>query len=163
MGFLPAIKQVWSATSNFLFIWNYIDNTEVFKYECNELIQNVELLTFRHHQELVISTTQHIFLHSIQQDDKNKLKIVSSACIKTDGVVMSGFVVTDKQRVFMRGNDGHLYELNFKTDVNHYINSGNLICHTESPIVKYLYFLRSVPKGKNNLLRKEKIFKLFII
>ncbi|KAI7879864.1 Nup133 N terminal like-domain-containing protein, partial [Mucor mucedo] len=147
MGFLPSIKQVWLATSTSLYIWNYVDNTEVFKYENTEAIENAEMLTFRHHQELVVSTAHHIFVHSIQQDDNNKLKIVSNACVKTDSVIMSEFVVTDKQRVFMRGSDGHLYELNYKTGVNHYISSGTLICHTENPIVKYFSFLRYVPKA----------------
>lgn len=147
MGFLPAIEQVWLTTGTSLFIWNYVDNTEIFKYECNELIQNAELITFKNHNELAISTTNHVFLHGVQQAEK--LKIISNTCVNTGGVIMSNFIITDNQRVFMHGNDGHLYELNVVTDIQGVSKSCKIICHTESPILRYAsYFFKSVPKGK---------------
>lgn len=152
MGFLPAIKQMWFTTGTSLFIWNYVDNTEIFKYDCSEPVENAETIAFSNHLELVISTTNHIFLHGINQDDKNKLKIISNTCVKTDGVIMSNFLMTDTRRVFMQGNDGHLYELIILSNNHGLSTSCKINCHTASPILRYTsYFFRSIPKGKKLL------------
>ncbi|KAI8054730.1 Nup133 N terminal like-domain-containing protein [Thamnidium elegans] len=148
MGFLLAINHVWISSGSLLCLWNYVEKTEVFRYECNEAVENVDILKFSNHVELVISTSKHIFLHGIDQTNKKKLIIISSTHINSDGVIMSNFTTTDTRRVFMQGSDGHLYELIIISDTNGLSTSCRIHCHTASPILKYTsYFFRSAPKA----------------
>lgn len=150
MGFLPAINQIWVSNGSLLYLWNYVEKTEIFRYECNEAVQNVELLKFSSKQvELVISTSNHIFLHGLDYQINQKLKIISSSQVHSNGVIMSNFITTDTRRAFMQGDDGHLYELNTIADKNGLTISCKIQCHTSSPILRYTsYFFKSVPKGK---------------
>lgn len=149
MGFLSAINHVWISSGSLLCLWNYVEKTEIFRYECSEAVENVDILKFSNQVELVISTSKHIFLHGINQTNKKKLTIISSTHVISDGVIMSNFTTTDTRRVFMQGNDGHIYELIIISDTNGLSTSCRIHCHTASPILRYTsYFFKSVPKGK---------------
>jgi hypothetical protein len=81
------------------------------------------------------------------------MKITSKVSAKSDGVIFSNFIVTNNSRPFMQGNDGHVYELNIATvDNNNSPRSCYTICHTASPILKFLpYFFKSAPSGRDIL------------
>ncbi|RCH91051.1 hypothetical protein CU098_004065, partial [Rhizopus stolonifer] len=148
VGVLQAINRFWLSTNTGLYLWDYLNN-HVFRYECNGTIQNVDLITFDDHHELLVSTTDYLYLHALAID-KDKLHIVSNASIKSSGVVMSNIVtISDTKRVFMKGSDGHLYELSISFDNQGNTSQHGLVCHTENPLMYYMpSFFKSVPTTK---------------
>ncbi|KAI7903615.1 Nup133 N terminal like-domain-containing protein [Cokeromyces recurvatus] len=147
LGFLTAINYVWLTIDNSLLLWNFKATTsEVFEYVCSEPIESVELITLTTHNELLLSTKSYIFLHTLDQIDKEKLRITSKISIRSNGVIMSNVITTDTNRAFMKGSDGHLYELNIVCNENGKISQSKLICHTANCLLSYLpSFFKSVP------------------
>jgi hypothetical protein len=151
MGFLPTINHIWLSTGYSLFLWNYVDKTDVFRYECSDKIENVEVIKLLTHHELVVSTTNKLYLHGLSFEGyKGKLNIITTTSTKSDSVIMSNFVSTNTRRAFMRGSDGHVYELIVYTDNDGLTSSCKTYCHTSSYILRYLStsIFKSVPEGK---------------
>ncbi|KAI9484117.1 MAG: Nup133 N terminal like-domain-containing protein [Benjaminiella poitrasii] len=149
LGFLPAIDHVWFAIGNSLLLWNFKTSTsEVFEYVCTEPIENVDLVILSTHNKLLLSTKSSIFLHAIDQIDKEKIHITSKTSIRSNGVIMFDITTTDTNRAFMKGDDGHLYELNIICDTNGNICQSKLICHTANRLLSYLpSIFKSVPSA----------------
>ncbi len=149
MGFLPEINHVWISTGKSLFLWNHVDKTDIFRYECSEKIGNVEVIEIKHQFHLLVSTQSYLYLHGISYKGKEKIKLISNVNVKSEGVVFSNFIVTNNSRPFMQGSDGHAYELNIAVvDNNNQPKSCYLICHTASPVLKFLpYIFKSAPSG----------------
>ncbi|KAI8994780.1 Nup133 N terminal like-domain-containing protein [Pilobolus umbonatus] len=150
MGFISVLDRVWLAVGNKLFIWNYRDSNNIFKYECFEKIEQIDIiqLTNTNNYELIISTASKLFVHSIIEDN-NRLKIVSKTAVSTDNTVMSNIVSTDTKRVFMQGNEGHVYELSILFTSEHLATSCKLTNCTNSTLAYYLpYFFKFTPEVK---------------
>lgn len=148
MGFLQEINHIWISTGNSLFLWNYVDNTDIFRYDCSENVENVEAVKFKNQTLLIVSTKAYLYIHGVTCNHKELLKINSAVNIKSDGTIYSNFIVSKNGRPFMQGDDGHLYELNVaKVDRQNQPTYCYTICHTASPILKFLpYFFKSVPQ-----------------
>lgn len=150
MGFLQEINHIWISTGNSLFLWNFVDNTDIFRYDCSENVENVEAVKFKDQTLLLVSTKAYLYIHGVTCNHKEQLKINSAVNVKSDGTIYSNFIVSKNSRPFMQGDDGHLYELNIaKVDRQNQPTYCYTICHTASPILKFLpYFFKSVPQGK---------------
>lgn len=140
LGSLPSINHVWFSTKNSLFLWNlnHKDSDLLFRYDSNEAIENVDIVNLPSHKELLISTQNTVYLHAIHQDDPSqKIKLVSKNTTRSYGAVMSNVVTSNTGRVFMKGNDGHLYELLLQvTDTA--VTSCTLSCRTLNRLLYYL-------------------------
>lgn len=127
-----------------MYLWNLTSDNDVFRYECREAIENVDLISLSStHQELLVSTYKHVYLHRIDMESE-KLKIISNVDAYSSGVIMSNIVTTDTKRVFMKGDNGHLYELNTIWDTNGLIVQCRFYCHTSNAL---LYYLPSIFKS----------------
>jgi nuclear pore complex protein Nup155 len=130
MGIFPEINRVWMTIDNHLYLWNYDapDSSELINtYEDpDQVIVNVSLVkpikgVFLEQIEylLVVSTPLEITLLGVAfaEPRKGSLSRGSLTIYRTDmacyadGVNMSSIVATPKGRIFMRGNDGQLFEL----------------------------------------------------
>ncbi|KAI8371920.1 Nup133 N terminal like-domain-containing protein [Blakeslea trispora] len=162
MGHLGAIRRVWLSFGRTLYLWDYQTN-DCFKYECDDDIQHVDLIDFNQQLELIVSTSNSLFSHTIQCQG-NKLQILSSTATKTDGVFMSHIIATkDTKRVFMKGSEGHLYELIITFDQGLSVDA-RLTCHTENPLMCYLpSFFRSVPVSKVKTIAVGKNDILYVL
>lgn len=148
LGFLKAINHVWLCRGTALYLWNFIKkDSKVFRYDSSEVIEHVDIATFTTQNQLVVSTRNYIYLHTIQEGE-HKIQLATGVVVNSTGVVMSDIVTTrDTKRVFMKGDDGHLYELNLVFSNNDDIpTDGNLTCHTMNPVLRYLtMFFKSPP------------------
>ncbi|KAK4510896.1 uncharacterized protein ATC70_000005 [Mucor velutinosus] len=146
LGFLKAINHVWLARGSSLFLWDFSKkNSKVFRYDTTQAIEHVDIATFTTHHELVVTTRNHIYLHTISPGQDN-IQLSQGVAVDSEGVVMSNFVTAKElRRVFMKGDDGHLYELHLVWTDNTPKN-GSLSCLTMNPILRYLtMFFKSPP------------------
>jgi nuclear pore complex protein Nup155 len=128
MGIFPEINRVWMTIDNHLYLWNYDapDGGDLINtYEDpDQVIVNVSLVkpikgVFLEQIEylLVVSTPLEITLLGIAFVQKGNSPRGPLTIYRTDmtcyadGVNMSSIIGTTKGRIFMRGNDGQLYEL----------------------------------------------------
>jgi hypothetical protein len=137
-GYLSAINRVWLSIGHDLYLWDLESDKEVFRYTCDEPIKHVNLISFScMHQELVLSTLKHVSLHRIAME-ANKLKFTSKVIVDSSGIIMSNLVATDTKRVFMKGDDGQLYELNTLCDTSGRIVQCKIHRHTANALLYYL-------------------------
>ncbi|KAJ3356583.1 hypothetical protein HDU91_005527, partial [Kappamyces sp. JEL0680] len=136
MGIFPEINRVWMTIDNQLYLWNYesqeyagtADPSDVINthQDPDQIIVNVALVkpipgVFLEQIEylLVVSTPLEITLLGLAFSSKKKgdaprgaLSIYpTDMTCHADNVNMSSIVGTRHGRIFMRGNDGHLFEL----------------------------------------------------
>ncbi|KAJ3262349.1 hypothetical protein HK103_002790 [Boothiomyces macroporosus] len=132
MGIFPEINHVWMTIDNQLYLWNYEVQEPICTHEDpDQVIIHVSLVKplpgiFLEQIEylLVIATPLEITLLGIAFEEKKKagrprgkVKIFRTdlAC-HADSVNMSSIIGTDQGRIFMRGNDGQLFELVYQGD-----------------------------------------------
>ncbi|GAN06654.1 hypothetical protein MAM1_0131c06141 [Mucor ambiguus] len=146
LGFLKAINHVWLARGSSLFLWDFSKkDSKVFRYNTLQAIEHVDIATFTTHHELVVTTRNYIYLHTISPG-QDKIQISKGIEVDSEGVVMSDFVTAKElRRIFMKGDDGHLYELHLVW-INNTPKDGSLTCLTMNPILRYLtMFFKSPP------------------
>ncbi|CEP14001.1 hypothetical protein [Parasitella parasitica] len=147
LGFLKNINHVWLARGTILLLWDFCKkDSQVFRYEANQVIEHVDIAAFATSDELVVCTRDFIYLHTISQG-QHKIQLATGIAVDSAGVVMSDVVATkETKRVFMKGDDGHLYELILTFDNNGAPKNGSLSCLTMNPILRYLtMFFKSPP------------------
>ncbi|RCI01323.1 hypothetical protein CU097_015113 [Rhizopus azygosporus] len=165
LGFLLNANRVWLTANKTLYIWNFLETDNIFRYDCHDNIERVEICEKQ--KELYVCTRNSLFVHSFSIDTDNRLKILSKADARTSGVVMSNILNTDTGRTFMQGDDGHLYELNIDRDSNGLaVGIKKLSCITEQSYFRYLsLFVKSVPEvpiKKIALNNEEKILYILL-
>ncbi|OZJ03036.1 hypothetical protein BZG36_03265 [Bifiguratus adelaidae] len=132
MGLLPEINRAWITVDNKLFLWNYIDGTDFYSFEDqDQIIVSVGLVPPKRdvfvdgiEYVLVIATTLEIILLGVSTTDPSgapssyrgqKLSLfVTQLSVPSDDVSMTNIVGTADGRIFMCGDDGHLYEVTYK-------------------------------------------------
>ncbi|KAL0136245.1 hypothetical protein V8B55DRAFT_1537705 [Mucor lusitanicus] len=140
LGFLNAINHVWLARGSSLFLWDFSKkDSKVFRYNTIQVIEHVDIATFTTHHELIVTTRNGIYLHTISPG-QDKIQISKGIEVDSEGVV-----IKELRRVFMKGDDGHLYELHLVWAENT-PKGGSLTCLTMNPILRYLtMFFKSPP------------------
>lgn len=94
----------------------------------------------------MVSTRNHIYLHTITEGEQ-KIQLSAGIVVDSYGVIMTDAVTTrESNRIFLKGDDGHLYELNLIFNDNNVPKDGHLTCHTMNPVLRYLtMFFKSPP------------------
>ncbi|PHZ17198.1 uncharacterized protein RHIMIDRAFT_232630 [Rhizopus microsporus ATCC 52813] len=165
LGFLLNANRVWLTANKTLYIWNFLETDNIFRYDCHDSIERVEIC--ERQKELYVCTRNSLFVHSFSIDTDSRLKILSKTNARTSGVVMSNILNTDTGRTFMQGDDGHLYELNIDRDSNGLaVGIKKFSCITEQSYFRYLsLFVNSVPEvpiKKIALNNEEKILYILL-
>jgi hypothetical protein len=149
MGFLPALNKTWLSAGKTLFIWE--KPTDLYIYQSQEMVENVFVVDISQESShgLIVSTSNRLFLHEITVKSNKEIKIQSNGNVNTYNVTMSHIEKGVNHRYFMKGSDGHLYELEVTSwEKNRLSYSITLHCRTERPLMRYLpYFLKSEPEG----------------
>lgn len=128
MGIMPEINRIWITIDNRLYLWNYESNGEdaIITFEDqDQIIVSVGLakpipgvFLDQIAYVLVITTPLEIILCGLAWTDeqakraKGALTLYRTGMsVSSDGVNMTDVLGTDNGRIFMRGNNGQLYEL----------------------------------------------------
>lgn len=128
MGLFPEINRAWITIDNILYIWDYLNPSNFLQYDgLSEVIVSVVLaipkpgiFTELVKYVLVVATPVEVVILAITWvDDLQQLKIQHTKYgVPSDDVTMIKMCSSITGRVFMIGNDGHLYELVYDNEIN---------------------------------------------
>ena len=188
MGLLPAIDHAWPSTGGQLFLWNYKAGTRslfiqkpwsgnlqcrlgegkvrhvlslVFRFSLT-FMHSTDVFGPRTRLTVVIATSSLVVLHGVTVDRvSGKLQLAEhSLNTPSDNVRMSNIIGTDDGRIFMTGQDGHVYEVVYdKVSVSNKTVPCSQMHTTRSivslPVVQRAHMrvicrgaLKSTPEGK---------------
>ncbi|KAF9914439.1 hypothetical protein BX616_008291 [Lobosporangium transversale] len=126
MGLFPEIGRVWITIDHRLFLWNYADGGNYESYEeLDQIIVNVALVkpkpdTFDDKVEylLVIATPieVHLLGMSVGFGSTPHTLYITNMSVPTDNVAIKSIVGTADGRIFMNGNDGRLWEVDYQAE-----------------------------------------------
>ncbi|KAF9582364.1 hypothetical protein BGW38_000296 [Lunasporangiospora selenospora] len=124
MGLFPEINRVWITIDHRLFLWNYSDGNNYESYEeLDQVIVNVALVrpkrdTFDEKVEylLVIATPIDVHLLGVSTGSDSHTLYITNMSVPTDNVAMRSIVGTPDGRIFMNGNDGRLWEIDYQAE-----------------------------------------------
>ncbi|KAI1311300.1 hypothetical protein EDD11_003513 [Mortierella claussenii] len=126
MGLFPEIGRVWITIDHRLFLWNYMDGGHYESYEeLDQIIVNVALVkpkpdTFDDKVEylLVIATPIEIHLLGLSSGSGSTphTLYITNMSVPTDNVAIRSIVGTADGRIFMNGNDGRLWEIDYQAE-----------------------------------------------
>ncbi|KAJ1676056.1 hypothetical protein EV182_000049 [Spiromyces aspiralis] len=130
MGFFPEIKRAWITVDHRLFLWNYTEDNDFYSFEDQEqVIVSVALAkpkpgVFLEEIQyvMVIATPLEVLLLGVSIES-NLTKAAGDITlyathmsVSADNVAMTTMVGTKAGRIFMAGNDGHLYEFLYQAE-----------------------------------------------
>ncbi|TPX65334.1 hypothetical protein SpCBS45565_g05248 [Spizellomyces sp. 'palustris'] len=149
MGFFPEINRVWVTMDTRLYLWNYNDSgseaINVFGEQV-QVISSVGIVKalpgiFLEQIEyiLVVTTRVQIFLLGLafarKGDPSSPMTIYNTdLTLSADGLTMTDIVGTDQGRIFMRGGDGHLYELQYQAKEGWFTPKMRMVNHTATAL-----------------------------
>ncbi|KAF9152095.1 hypothetical protein BG015_005786 [Linnemannia schmuckeri] len=126
MGLFPEIGRVWITIDHRLFLWNYADGGHYESYEeLDQIIVNVALVrpkkdTFDDKVEylLVIATPieVHLLGVSVGSGSIPHTLYITNMSVPTDNVPIKSIVGAADGRIFMNGNDGRLWEIDYQAE-----------------------------------------------
>ncbi|KAG0200792.1 hypothetical protein BGX28_006227 [Mortierella sp. GBA30] len=126
MGLFPEIGRVWITIDHRLFLWNYADGGNYESYEeLDQVIVNVALVkpkrdTFDDKVEylLVIATPVEVHLLglAVGSGSSPHTLYITNMSVPTDNVAIRSIVGTSDGRIFMNGNDGRLWEIDYQAE-----------------------------------------------
>ncbi|KAF9114226.1 hypothetical protein BGX27_011428 [Mortierella sp. AM989] len=126
MGLFPEISRVWITIDHRLFLWNYADGGQYESYEeLDQIIVNVALVkpkpdTFDDKVEylVVIATPIEVHLLGLASGTGSQphTLYITNMSVPTDNVAIRGIVGTADGRIFMNGNDGRLWEIDYQAE-----------------------------------------------
>ncbi|KAH6585687.1 hypothetical protein BASA50_001021 [Batrachochytrium salamandrivorans] len=156
MGIFPEINRVWISIDNRLYLWNYEDNGDnaINTFDDQEqiiisaaLVKPIPgVFLDRIEYVLVVATPLEIILLGIAFSKKGQDGSPRGAMtiyrtdmsIASDGVNMTSIVGTDTGRIFMRGNNGQLYELEYESQDGWLVRKIRKINRTSSGIISFI-------------------------
>eukprot|EP01038_Epipyxis_sp_PR26KG_P007824 gene7824-10628_t len=128
MGIIPEINRVWITVDNKLYLWNYFLPEEFDLYDgLSEVIVSVALATPKVgvfmdtvKYVLVVATPVEVVVIAVTCDSNCRLvRLIPTAYkLPTDNVTMFKMIGSQGGRIFMAGNDGNLYELDYSNTEN---------------------------------------------
>ncbi|KAG0345336.1 hypothetical protein BG005_001354 [Podila minutissima] len=126
MGLFPEINRVWITIDHRLFLWNYADGGDYESFEeLDQIIVNVALVKpkkgiFDSKIEylLVIATPVDVHLLGLGTGSGSTphTLYITNMSVPSDNVAMRTIVGTEDGRIFMNGNDGRLWEINYQAE-----------------------------------------------
>ncbi|EGC38897.1 hypothetical protein DICPUDRAFT_148347 [Dictyostelium purpureum] len=128
-GLFPEINRAWISIDQTLYLWDYRAN-ETTSHNLSQVIINCALVTPKKNtfkdnvkKVMVVCTHVEIFLFALCYSSENKFellsgkyKIINRLSIPTDNVCISDIIGTKEGRVFLSGQDGHIYEIEYSKD-----------------------------------------------
>ena len=158
MGLFPEIHRAWLTIDHRLFLWNYEDGSDFVSYdELDQIIVSVTLVPPRPGvfiQEIpyvmAIATPIEIVLLGIFLSGSKSSGTITSKetselrrstelvlyptqlSVPSDRVSMLHMIGTEKGRIFMGGQDGHLYELIYQAHEGWFRRRCRKVNHTQS-------------------------------
>ncbi|ORZ09832.1 Nup133 N terminal like-domain-containing protein [Absidia repens] len=151
-GILPEIGRAWFTKDNVLYLWDYTEGTDVYKYDDqDQIISDVGLVrpkpgVFGDHIQyvLVVATPLEIILLGVglqsspSEPSRNSMDLFATElCVSSDDIQMVSVQGTDNGRIFMCGMNGHLYEFIYNHPKS-WFSSCSLHCLTLSSASYYL-------------------------
>ncbi|CAO3651450.1 unnamed protein product [Cunninghamella blakesleeana] len=139
-----------------LYLWNYETN-DIFKYQAKEqVIYKVELLkpkpgVFDQSIEFILTvvTSNQTVLYGISSYlVKFELSKDNVYRANTSSIIIKSIDVSHNGRIFIVGDDGHIYELEYPSQGS----VCQLKCRTEESIFLLSYFIKPAPAGNNKSL-----------
>eukprot|EP00742_Colponemidia_sp_Colp-10_P009188 GILJ01010000.1.p1 GENE.GILJ01010000.1~~GILJ01010000.1.p1 ORF type:complete len:1364 (-),score=247.43 GILJ01010000.1:46-4137(-) len=140
-GIFSEMQRVWVTIDNMLFLWNYQDNSpdailqENFdqvivavaslRPKPNMFVQEIEFL-------LAVATTNKLYLASISLTPQLQLQ-KTHYILNLDGITVTSLLGTDTGRVFMSGDDGTLYEMEYKPTDSWFSGKCRKLTHSANP------------------------------
>ncbi|OMJ19767.1 putative nucleoporin [Smittium culicis] len=147
MGLFPQIERAWITVDHRLIIWNYEDNNFYTYEEQDQTIINVGIIEpkkgiFSENVShiLVVATTLEIFLLGVEVTKNSFSKsgnislYTTQLKVSADNIMVSAIVGTKNGRIFLSGNDGHIYELLYH-DSEGWINKKCRIVNLTSSLI----------------------------
>ncbi|KAI7830540.1 Non-repetitive/WGA-negative nucleoporin C-terminal-domain-containing protein [Gamsiella multidivaricata] len=125
MGLFPEIGRVWITIDHRLFLWNYADGNYESYEELDQIIVNVALVkpkpdTFDDKVEylLVIATPieVHLLGMAVGAGASPHTLYITNMSVPTDNVAIRSIVGTADGRIYMNGNDGRLWEIDYQAE-----------------------------------------------
>ncbi|KAF9907927.1 hypothetical protein EC991_010366 [Linnemannia zychae] len=126
MGLFPEIGRVWITIDHRLFLWNYADGGHYESYEeLDQIIVNVALVkpkkdTFDDKVEYILVIATPIEIHllgvSVGSGSVAHTLYITNMSVPTDNVAIKSIVGTADGRIFMNGNDGRLWEIDYQAE-----------------------------------------------
>ncbi|KAF9360346.1 hypothetical protein BGX34_007836 [Mortierella sp. NVP85] len=126
MGLFPEIGRVWITIDHRLFLWNYTDGGNYEPYEeLDQIIVNVALVkpkqdVFNEKVEylLVIATPieVHLLGLAVGSGSSQHTLYITNMSVPTDNVAIRSILGTADGRIFMNGNDGRLWEIDYQAE-----------------------------------------------
>ncbi|KAG0242522.1 Non-repetitive/WGA-negative nucleoporin C-terminal-domain-containing protein [Mortierella sp. GBAus27b] len=126
MGMFPDIGRVWITIDHRLFLWNYTDGGNYESYEeLDQVIVNVALVkpkrdTFDDKVQylLVIATPieVHLLGLGVGSGSSPHTLYITNMSVPTDNVAIRSILGTADGRIFMNGNDGRLWEIDYQAE-----------------------------------------------
>jgi len=148
IGIFTEINRSWCIVENKLYLWKYADKSDLQLYEdskgpivCVALVAakpDIFLPDVSH--VLVVANSQEIITIgiSVDQNSENLCFYQTDMTVSSDNVKMQRICGTKGGRIFMAGDDGYLYEFDYKAQESWFSRRCNKICHPPS---KLSYFL----------------------
>lgn len=123
MSIIPEINRAWITIDSKIMFWNYLSGKEVDRYDgLNEIIVSVAISAPKPgvfldsvKYVLVIATTVEVVILAVSWNESGSdLKIIPTAyVVPSDNVTMFKVIGSQSGRIFMGGQDGLLYELDY--------------------------------------------------
>ncbi|UPR01047.1 nuclear pore complex protein NUP155 [Chloropicon primus] len=180
-GLFPSIRRAWATVDNAVFIWKFDSETDpnVVQYEGQEqAISAVALAPVKPgvfweaiQHVLVICTSVEVTLVGIVMQSKGgrggygslessyesmNLQPLPLYSVSTDTVMMSSICATSEGRIFLGGENGHIYELSYSVGDNWRNKRCSLVCHSKNLLNMVIpTFLRGAPSPVEQLIIDE--------
>ncbi|KAG0342823.1 hypothetical protein BG004_005583 [Podila humilis] len=126
MGLFPEINRVWITIDHRLFLWNYSDGSHYESFEeLDQIIVNVALVKPKKgifdakvEHLLVIATPVDVHLLGLGTGSGSTphTLYITNMSVPSDNVAMRCIVGTDEGRIFMNGNDGRVWEIEYQAE-----------------------------------------------
>ncbi|KAG0257515.1 hypothetical protein BG011_003926 [Mortierella polycephala] len=126
MGLFPEIERVWITIDHRLFLWNYADGGHYESYEeLDQIIVNVTLVkpkrdTFDDKVEYLLVVATPIEVHllglALGSGSSPHTLYITNMSVPTDNVAIRSIIGTSDGRIFMNGNDGRLWEIDYQSE-----------------------------------------------
>ncbi|CAM0139157.1 unnamed protein product [Umbelopsis sp. WA50703] len=148
IGLFTEIGRSWCVVQSKLYLWKYVDGSDLQVYEdvTGPIISvilaptkpGVFLPEVSH--VLVVATAKQIATIGISVDTKSgSLSFFETdMCVPSDNIRMTRLCATKAGRIFMAGEDGYLYEFDYKPQESWFARRCRKVCHPPS---KLSYFL----------------------
>ncbi|KAF2070198.1 hypothetical protein CYY_008488 [Polysphondylium violaceum] len=123
LGLFPEIGRAWISIDQTLYLWDYRDSGELISHNLSQIITNCALVnpkrnTFKDTVKkiMVVCTHVEVFLYALCFSSEVQFELLSSLSIPTDNVFITDIVGTRDGRIFLSGQDGNVYEIEYSKD-----------------------------------------------